>query len=286
MFAHSSYKQKRDIPSELWATIGKEYKVGMIVSSGEGTLIRRAVQLSSGTTVMLKSILSSSKIKRDNARLEADLMQGLDHENILKCFGVFESSTEIVLVLEFAAGGDLLDYVNSHGALNEEEARRLFEQITHALLETHSHGIAHRDVKLENILLRSDTTMLLSDFGLAKPYARDERFCSTVGTLSYAAPELTHRADSLGIDPEAADVYALGVVLYAMITAHLPFAGSTDTELRQNVRAGNYIPLPSHISTSLSSLCICYFPATPRNDHHYTQYSITNGFLLSQHLFR
>src|SRR4051794_8075630 len=101
---------------DVWSLIAKDYRVGDVLNTGrDGTLVRKAIHKASGEAVALKSIPLTSKSRRDTIRREAQLMQCLDHPNVLQCYEIFEGPYEAVLVLEYCAGGDLLDYVNGCG---------------------------------------------------------------------------------------------------------------------------------------------------------------------------
>ncbi len=236
----------------------EKYIVLHAFSNGrDGTVLRLAKCKTTEVHVALKCIpLPTNKpATRDMVRKEAEIMRTRlpRHTNILHCMDFFEGEYEAIIVLEFCEDGDLLDLVNDHGKYTEDEARIMFVSITTGLLEMHKNNIAHRDIKLENILIRGDDTLVVADFGFARRYAPGEHFRSPCGTLTYAAPELHEHYSKMRVDPEAADVFALGVVLYALISAHLPFNGTTDEEVVNNIRSGKY-DMPKDISHSLRHL--------------------------------
>ena len=151
----------------------------------------------------------------------------IDHKNILKLIKVYEDRTNVYLIMEYIKGVSLYKYLkeNKSSCLSEKEVKFIFKEILNAMLYCHQKMIAHRDVKLENIIVSSDVVdkqnpeslgikIKLIDFGFAIKYSQNERSTTYCGTPSYMAPEIVRRVD---FDYEKGDVWALGVVLYALI---------------------------------------------------------------------
>jgi serine/threonine protein kinase len=158
-------------------------------------------------------------------RREAEIIGPLVHDHILPVFEYGEEADWHYLVMPYAAYGTLDDLLSKKGALSPEEAGVLLEQIASALQFAHERGILHRDIKPSNILLRDESYAYLADFGIAK--SQDERSGLTqvgtvIGTPEYMAPELLEEPAS-----PSSDVYALGIVLYQMLTGRVPFKGKT-----------------------------------------------------------
>lgn len=124
------------------------------------------------------------------------------------------------MVLEYAHHGDLLDYVESNHKFNDLEASKIMRQVLCGLRDAHSQGIAHRDIKLANILLDQDYNVKITDFGLSKQYEMGEKLKTCCGSPCFAAPELIAQ---LPYDPEKSDIWSASVVLYAMLCQTLPF---------------------------------------------------------------
>src|SRR5579859_7121736 len=149
-------------------------------------------------------------------RREAEIIGPLAHAHILPVFEYGEEADWHYLVMPYAACGTLDDVLSRKGAFSPEEAVVLLEQIASALQFAHERGILHRDIKPSNILLRDESYAYLADFGIAK--AQDERPGLTqvgvvIGTPEYMAPELLEVPAS-----PSSDIYALGIVLYQMLT--------------------------------------------------------------------
>uniref|UniRef100_A0A452E191 non-specific serine/threonine protein kinase n=1 Tax=Capra hircus TaxID=9925 RepID=A0A452E191_CAPHI len=149
------------------------------------------------------------------------------HLNVVQLYETFANSRRTYLVLELAARGNLLEHINAMSAhhrcpgLEEEEARRLLWQLVSAVAHCHNLGIVHRDLKCENILLDDRGCLKLSDFGFANWSGLKNSLLSTFcGSVAYTAPEILMSKKYNG---KQADLWSLGVILYAMVTGKLPF---------------------------------------------------------------
>ncbi|XP_072855558.2 testis-specific serine/threonine-protein kinase 5 [Pogona vitticeps] len=149
------------------------------------------------------------------------------HLNVIQLYEMYRNSKRTYLVLELASRGDLLEHINAtsdrreYPGLEEEEARRLFRQIVSAVAHCHNVGIVHRDLKCENVLLDERGFIKLTDFGFANRYSLKNSLMSTFcGSVAYTAPEILMSKKYNG---ELADLWSLGVILYAMVTGKLPF---------------------------------------------------------------
>lgn len=142
------------------------------------------------------------------------------HSSIAQLKDVLLDSTYIYVMIEMCDGGDLNTYVESNGPLPEDQARHFFWRIMESILYIHNLGVAHRDIKLENILITRSGNVKLTDFGLCKQQDEGGKSLTACGTLIYAAPEVIKQEPYDGMK---ADVWSAGIVLYAMIANHLPW---------------------------------------------------------------
>ena len=140
------------------------------------------------------------------------------------------------MVLEYA-GGELFDYLVSHGKMTEEKARRFFQQIVCAVEYCHRHKIVHRDLKPENLLLDKDLNVKIADFGLSNIMTDGNFLKTSCGSPNYAAPEVI--SGKLYAGPEV-DVWSCGVILYVLLVGRLPFDDDYIPNLFKKISSGNY----------------------------------------------
>jgi len=192
---------------------------------------------------------------------EVQLMMRLDHPNIIKIYQVIESEEETLIVMEYAPGGELIDYILSKKHLNESEARRFFRQIISAIDHCHMANVVHRDLKLENLLLSKDKNILITDFGLGRTFDGSTKDYMTTfcGTPNYAAIELISGIPYIGVK---SDIWALGVILYVMMTGKPPFDGKSINALYRRIKRIDY-KVPSYFSKDLSNLLAKIFVRDP-----------------------
>ncbi|KND03562.1 CAMK/CAMKL/MARK protein kinase [Spizellomyces punctatus DAOM BR117] len=181
---------------------------------------------------------------------EAQIMRMLDHPNIVQLIEVMETKRELYLVLEYAPGGEVLDYIVAHGRLKESEAKKFVRQIVEALKYCHEGNVVHRDLKAENLLLNSSMQIKISDFGLSNIFDRSKQLTTCCGSPVYSAPELIEGKRYIG--PEV-DAWSLGVNLYAMVVGDLPFAAKELKKLYDKVLSGRY-DIPSYVSADCQDL--------------------------------
>lgn len=190
---------------------------------GEGSMgtVSKVMHRKSSKVFALKAI---DKRRVRDYNLQAQLLEEvkvqmhLAHRNLLRCITYFEESDSVYLVLELVEGGDLYQRVRKHGAVEEPSAAKIFAQVCQGVKYLHDNGIIHRDLKPENILLTQDLTVKIADFGWAAKTRAGTRstFC---GTPCMLAPEMVAgKAYDKGVD-----VWAVGILLYELLTGSSPF---------------------------------------------------------------
>jgi serine/threonine-protein kinase len=207
---------------------------------------------------------------RTRFRTEAEAVARLQHPNVVQIYEVGEHDGRIFLALEYVAGGDLLDKIDGTPQ-PEREAAQLVEALARAVHYTHCHGILHRDLKPHNVLLTTDGTPKITDFGLSKLVDADSNAGLTqseslIGTPCYMAPEQAAGATKqLGVP---ADVYSLGAILYEMLTGRPPFQGGTVLSVLDQVRNREPTPprrLRDRVSPDLETICLRCLEKQPGN---------------------
>ena len=177
-----------------------------------------------------KSVLSLEG--EDQLRREISILQFVSHPNVLQLYDVFETFERIYIVTELIDGGTLFEHLEGRKfRVTEEFARKAVSDIAHGLAYLHSNGIVHRDIKLENVMLRSRASKLpqcvIIDFGLSRFLGPTDASEEGVGTLQYAAPEVVLKRKYR----TKADCWSLGVILYILLTGEFPFDATNDRAL-------------------------------------------------------
>ncbi|RYO77828.1 hypothetical protein DL762_009011 [Monosporascus cannonballus] len=204
-----------------------EQRIGaynIIRTLGEGSFgkVKLAVHRMTGQQVALKVIARKKLISRDmvgRVEREIEYLQLLRHPHIIKLYTVIKTQNEIIMVLEYA-GGELFDYIVSHGRMPEDQARRFFQQMLCAVEYCHRHKVVHRDLKPENLLLDDNLNVKIADFGLSNIMTDGNFLKTSCGSPNYAAPEVI--SGKLYAGPEV-DVWSCGVILYVLLVGRLPF---------------------------------------------------------------
>ncbi|XP_065199677.1 MAP/microtubule affinity-regulating kinase 3 isoform X8 [Planococcus citri] len=231
--------------------IGK-YKLLKTIGKGNFAKVKLAKHVPTGKEVAIKIIDKTQLNPSSLQKLfrEVRIMKMLDHPNIVKLFQVIETEKTLYLVMEYASGGEVFDYLVLHGRMKEKEARAKFRQIVSAVQYCHQKKIIHRDLKAENLLLDSEMNIKIADFGFSNEFTPGNKLDTFCGSPPYAAPELFQGKKYDG--PEV-DVWSLGVILYTLVSGSLPFDGSTLRELRERVLRGKY-RIPFYMSTDCENL--------------------------------
>jgi len=228
---------------------------GVINNGRDGTKIFRAFRLRNNKDIISASAVPAVPVAvklipvRNERRMlavkrEIAVLERLrPHRNIFRYLGSHDLGKAMLLEFELCNGPDLLDRVNASCGFDELTTLAYFRQLLMGLEHIHNQNIAHRDVKLDNIFTTTDGVLKIGDFGFAQEFDADERFNTACGTLTYAAPELLEPESQISFAPEPADIWGLGVVLFAMRSGSLPFDGNLDDELVRGIRAGNRRPM-------------------------------------------
>lgn len=184
--------------------------------------------------MVLKSI-KKSKLKNCSAHFkkETEILQKLDHPNIYTIIDFYQDSQQYFIVSEYLQGGELFDFLNKKGVLNEQTTYAIMKVIFKAVNYLHKHGIIHRDIKPENLVFAKQDeipSLKLIDFGTADFGDENLIFTNTLGTVYYVAPEVLKNKYDM-----KADIWSCGVVFYIMICGNLPFSGKRDQDIMDSI---------------------------------------------------
>ena len=225
--------------------VGK-YRLLRVIGDGSFSTVKLGVHIFTNETVAVKIIQKSSltdQYSYDRLQERIATVQRLDHPGIIKIIDVIEDEEAFYIVLEYCGGGELFDFIISRQRVEEPLAKRFFKQIVLAVGYCHSQNVIHRDLKPENLLLTENNTVKLIDFGLCSTHA-DQPLHDRCGSSCYIAPEALTSTSYYGI---LADVWSLGVILYALVDGSLPWNYQDPNQMYQQITTGSF-PMPKNIS--------------------------------------
>ncbi|CEL93112.1 unnamed protein product [Vitrella brassicaformis CCMP3155] len=233
---------------------------------GEGGFgkVMKAVHMETNQLAAVKFISKKSFREiadADRVFVEIQALRDLSHKHVIQMYDVVDHPSYICFIMEFASNGELREYVANRQRLTEDEARHFFQQIVKGVHYCHSRNIVHRDLKLENILLDDGLKCKIVDFGLSDFVAPSERVVTEGGTEAYLAPEVYH-GSSADSDPFKIDVWALGVILYAMTHGKLPFHAPDRVTLEKLEREG--LDFRGGCSQAMQALILAMLTADPK----------------------
>ncbi|KAF5737279.1 CBL-interacting protein kinase 2-like isoform X1 [Tripterygium wilfordii] len=215
----------------------QRYEIGRLLGQGTFAKVYHARNLKNNMSVAIKMI-DKEKVLRvgmiDQIKREISVMRLVRHPNVVELYEVMATKTKIYFVMEYVKGGELFNKV-AKGKLNEDVARKYFQQLISAVDYCHSRGVCHRDLKPENLLLDEYGNLKVSDFGLsalAESKRQDGLLHTTCGTPAYVAPEVINRK---GYDGSKADIWSCGVILYVLLAGYLPFHDSNLMEMYRKI---------------------------------------------------
>ncbi|TFK71355.1 Pkinase-domain-containing protein [Pluteus cervinus] len=230
------------------------WKIGRTIGKGSSGRVKIARHSKTGQYAAIKIISKSSfgsrtseiakladQTEQSQLAIEREIvvMKLINHPNIMRLFDVWETSTELYLVLEYIQGGELFEHLCNKGRLSTSEALNYFQQIISAVDYCHQFNICHRDLKPENILLDKDFNIKIADFGMAAWLASSEGGLleTSCGSPHYAAPEIISGNPYRG---SASDIWSCGVILHALLAGRLPFDDEDCLTLLEKVVKGKF----------------------------------------------
>ena len=210
--------------------IEDDYVIGKELGKGRFSVVHECVHIRTNKHCAVKVIDKRTIEVEDKGllRTEIAVLKLVDHPNIIKLEGIYESKFFIYIVMEKLSGGELFERIVGRPRFSEIEAARLIKPLLEAVAYLHDLGIAHRDLKPENILCSENIEDIkIADFGLSKMVLPKEKMEGACGTLSYVAPEVLSM-QGYGVQ---ADIWSVGVILFLILCGKLPFDGDDHNEI-------------------------------------------------------
>ncbi|KAG6396372.1 hypothetical protein SASPL_142520 [Salvia splendens] len=235
--------------------LGK-YAVGRTLGEGNFGKVKFATNVESGESFAIK-VLEKNRISGlniiDQIKREIGTLKLLRHPNVVRLHEVLASKVKIYMVLEYVNGGELFDRIASRGKYSEAQGRKLFQQLIDGVAYCHNKGVYHRDLKLENVLIDQSGVIKITDFGLSalpQHFRADGLLHTTCGSPNYVAPEIL---SNKGYDGATSDTWSCGVILYVILTGHLPFDDRNLVVLYQKIFKGD-TRMPKWLSSGAKNL--------------------------------
>ena len=224
-----------------------DYIVKNTIGKGTFSRVKLGINRYTGEKVAIK-ILDKLKIVEceDLERIirEMKMLSELDNEHVIKVYQIYEDDNNYLIIMEYCEGGELFNYIVKKQRLSENETAFFYYQIIEGIEYIHSKGIAHRDLKPENLLLDKDKKIKIIDFGLSNYFDGVQKLETPCGSPCYASPEMVggHKYNGFFID-----VWATGIILFAMLCGYLPFEDDNNDILFKQILSGK-IDYPEYLS--------------------------------------
>ena len=256
-------------------TVG-HYMLGKTLGEGTFGKVKTGTHILTGEKVAVK-VLEKSRIveKADVTRVarEIKILKRNLHHNVIQLFEVLDTPATIYLIMENADRGELFDYIVAHQRVEEPQACYFFHQIIDGVDYLHSMEVTHRDLKPENLLLQISARGLvvkIVDFGLSNTHDGGRQLKTACGSPCYAAPEMIAGNGEKYYEGPKADIWSIGVILFALVCGYLPFEDANTSRLYKKILAGDY-STPKWISTEVKDLITNILNTDPA-----TRYTIAN----------
>uniref|UniRef100_A0A0N4ZXD3 Protein kinase domain-containing protein n=1 Tax=Parastrongyloides trichosuri TaxID=131310 RepID=A0A0N4ZXD3_PARTI len=225
--------------------IEDDYELLNDLGSGQFALVKKVRHRTTGQHYAAKFVkkrrfaTSRRGVPRAHIEREIEILRLVGgHKNVIQLYNVFETSNEIIMILELIGGGELFDYVCEKDCLPEEEAVKFVKEILEGVKHLHENMVCHLDIKPENIMLlkKGESNIKLIDFGLSRVIRPGFPIKDMIGTPEFVAPEIINYE----FLSSATDMWAIGVVTYILLSNGSPFLGHSREETFSNITAANY----------------------------------------------
>jgi len=225
-----------------YCSVEERYIVGNELGSGGFSVVKEGTEKVTRRKVAIKFI-NKNAVNPDELKMlarEIEIMTKIQHKNVLQLIEVYDTETQIAIVMELVNGGELFNKIVEKGSYSEEEARNVIRQLIEGVDYLHNKGIAHRDLKPENLLCSENErgmVIKIADFGLSKAFLNGSMLGTSCGTPDYAAPEVLRME---GTYDNSVDMWSVGVITYVVLSGYLPFYGKTQPQLFEKILNAEY----------------------------------------------
>jgi len=239
------------------------YLLGKTIGEGTFGKVKLGTHILTGEKVAIK-ILEKDRIT-DSADVERvareiHILKLIRHPNIIQLYEIIETPKQLYLIMEYASGGELFDFIVKLNRVNENDGCRLLQQILAGVEYLHELNVVHRDLKPENLLLDDKNFIKIVDFGLSNTYKDGEMLKTACGSPCYAAPEMIAGKKYLGLP---VDIWSCGVILFALICGYLPFEDPNTSALYKKILSGEF-EIPKHVSPEAADLLRSILTTDPK----------------------
>lgn len=255
------------------------YILGKTIGEGTFGKVKLGTHILTGEKVAVK-VLEKDRIVDvadvERVAREVYILKLIRHSHVVQLYEIIETSRQLYLIMEYASGGELFDYIVASGRVEEREASHFFRQIVDGVEEIHKMNVVHRDLKPENLLLDEHRHIKVVDFGLSNTYRDGQLLKTACGSPCYAAPEMIAGKPYI---PSFCDIWSCGVILFAMLCGYLPFEDQNTAALYQKILAGEY-GLPDFLSASARDLIAGILTTNPQRRLDFPRIRLHSWFSL------
>jgi len=216
------------------------YILGKTIGEGTFGKVKLGTHILTGEKVAVK-VLEKERIVDvadvERVAREIHILKLIRHPHIVQLYEIIETPKQLYLIMEYASGGELFDYIVANSRVSEREAVKFFHQILAGVDKVHDMYVVHRDLKPENLLLDEQKNIKIVDFGLSNNFHADQLLKTACGSPCYAAPEMIAGKKYV---PSLCDIWSCGVILFAMVCGYLPFEDQVTSNLYKKILNAQY----------------------------------------------